>query len=153
MQSQIWVETEENAQSSFKKQNFGNSIQKLRKSKYQSFLVITSFAWFLYFVSISFYRMILFYSFYRIENVSSSGKIVRIWSYSALRFPAFGLNMERYSASLCIQSECRKMRTRITPMQALFTQYSIVNFHSCCINSNVKFHSRLSVFSFQMKLL
>ena len=145
MQSQIWVETEENAQSSFKKQNFGNSIQKLPKSKYQSFLVITSFAWFLYFVFIS--------SFYRIENVSSSGKIVRIWSYSALRFPAFGLNMERYSASLCIQSECRKMRTRITPMRALFTQYPIVNFHSCCINSNVKFHSRLSVFSFQMKLL
>ena len=145
MQSQIWVETEENAQSSFQKQNFGNSIQKLRKSKYQSFLVITSFAWFLYFIFIS--------SFYRIENVSKSGKSVRIWSYSALHFPAFGLNMERYSASLCIQSECRKMRTRITPMRAPFTQYPIVNFHSCCINSNVKFHSRLSVFSFQMKLL
>ena len=30
-------------------------------------------------------------------------------------FLAFGLNTERYSVSLRIQSECRKMRTRITP--------------------------------------
>ena len=30
-------------------------------------------------------------------------------------FPAFGLNTERYSVSLRIQSECRKMRTKITP--------------------------------------
>ena len=29
-------------------------------------------------------------------------------------FPTFGLNMEGYGVSLCIQSECRKMRTRIT---------------------------------------
>ena len=27
-------------------------------------------------------------------------------------FPAFGLNTERYEASLCIQSECGKIRTR-----------------------------------------
>ena len=36
-------------------------------------------------------------------------------SYSGPHFPAFGLNMERYSVSLRIQSECGKMRTRITP--------------------------------------
>ena len=41
-------------------------------------------------------------------------KSVRIRSYSALHFPAFGLNMERYSASLCMQSQCGKIRTRIT---------------------------------------
>ena len=40
---------------------------------------------------------------------------VRIWSYSGPHFPAFELNMDRYSVSLRIQSECRKMRTRITP--------------------------------------
>ena len=42
-------------------------------------------------------------------------KSVRIWSYSGPYYPAFGLNMERYSVSFFIQSECRKIRTRITP--------------------------------------
>ena len=42
-------------------------------------------------------------------------KSVRIRSYSGPHFPAFGLNTERYGVSLCIQSECGKMRTRITP--------------------------------------
>ena len=42
-------------------------------------------------------------------------KSVRIRSYSDPHFPAFGLNAERYSASLRIQSECRKMRARLTP--------------------------------------
>ena len=41
-------------------------------------------------------------------------KSVRIWSYSGLHFPAFGLNWERYSVSLRIQSEYGKMRARIT---------------------------------------
>ena len=41
-------------------------------------------------------------------------KGVRIWSYSGPNFPAFGLNTERY-VSLCILSECWKMRTRIIP--------------------------------------
>ena len=34
--------------------------------------------------------------------------------YSGLYFPTFGLNLEGYSASLRIQSECGKIRTRIT---------------------------------------
>ena len=42
-------------------------------------------------------------------------KSVRIWSYSGPHFPAFGLNTERYGESLRIQSECGKIRTRITP--------------------------------------
>ena len=42
-------------------------------------------------------------------------KSVRIWSYSGPHCPAFGLNMERYGISLCIQSECGKIRTGITP--------------------------------------
>ena len=33
---------------------------------------------------------------------------------SGPHFPAFGLNTERYSVSLRIQSECGKMRARIT---------------------------------------
>ena len=42
-------------------------------------------------------------------------KSVRIRSYSGTHFPAFGLNSERYSVSLHIQSECGKIWTRITP--------------------------------------
>ena len=42
-------------------------------------------------------------------------KSVRIRCYSGPHYPAFGLSTERYGVSLCIQSECRKMRTRITP--------------------------------------
>ena len=42
-------------------------------------------------------------------------KRVRIRSYSGPYFPAFGLNTERYSGSLRIQSECGKIRTRIIP--------------------------------------
>ena len=42
-------------------------------------------------------------------------KSVRFWSYSGPYFPAFGLNTERYGGSLHIQSECGKIRTRITP--------------------------------------
>ena len=42
-------------------------------------------------------------------------KSVSIRCYSGPHFPAFGLSTERYGVSLCIQSECRKMRTRITP--------------------------------------
>ena len=39
----------------------------------------------------------------------------RIRYYSGLHFPAFRLKTERYSVSLRIQSECGKIRTRITP--------------------------------------
>ena len=42
-------------------------------------------------------------------------KNVRIRSFSGPHFPAFGLNTERYSVSLRIQSECGKMQTRISP--------------------------------------
>ena len=40
--------------------------------------------------------------------------------YSQLFWSACSRIMERYSASLCIQSECGKIRTRITPITATF---------------------------------
>ena len=40
---------------------------------------------------------------------------VRIRSYSGPYSPAVGLNTERYGVCRRIQSECEKMRTRITP--------------------------------------
>ena len=49
-------------------------------------------------------------------------KSFRIRSYPGPHFPAFGLNTGRYTVSLRIQSECEKMRTRITPNTDTFTQ-------------------------------
>ena len=40
-------------------------------------------------------------------------KSFRIRSYSGPQFPAFGLNTERYSVSLLVQSKCGKIRIRI----------------------------------------
>ena len=42
-------------------------------------------------------------------------KSVRIWRYPCPYFPAFGLNTERHSLPLCIQSEGGNIWTRITP--------------------------------------
>ena len=47
-------------------------------------------------------------------------KSVHIRSYCGPQFPAFGLNTERYSLSLRIQSKYGKMRTRITPNTGTF---------------------------------
>ena len=41
-------------------------------------------------------------------------KIVCIWIFSALCFPAFGLNTDIYCLNPRIQSKCRKIRTRQT---------------------------------------
>ena len=54
-------------------------------------------------------------------------KSVRIRSFSGPYFPAFELNTERHSVSLCIQSECWKKRTRITP--------NTDTFHAVKVNS------------------
>ena len=60
-------------------------------------------------------------------------KSVRIWSYSGPHFAAFGLNAERYSVSLCIQSECGKIRTRITLNTEAFyaVRKTIFSFSTC----------------------
>ena len=52
------------------------------------------------------------------NSTSSSVNCVEnvcIQSYSGPYFPAFGQTTERFSVSLHIQSECGKIRTRITP--------------------------------------
>ena len=40
---------------------------------------------------------------------------IRIRNYSGPYFPELGLKTERYGVSLCIQSQCGKIRIRITP--------------------------------------
>ena len=52
-------------------------------------------------------------------------KSVLIRSFSGSYFPAFGLNTERYFVSLRIQSDCRKIRTRITPNTDTFYAVNI----------------------------
>ena len=47
-------------------------------------------------------------------------KSVRIGSFSGPCFPPFGLNTEKYSASLRIQSKCGKILTRKTPNTGTF---------------------------------
>ena len=59
-------------------------------------------------------------------------KSVRIPSYSGLYFPAFGLNREKYGVSLGIQSECGKIRTRITPNTDTF--HAVVHIIKCSNN-------------------
>ena len=54
-------------------------------------------------------------------------KSVRIQSYSGPHFPAFGLNTERYRVSFRIQSECGKMRIRITPNTDTFHAVKFIN--------------------------
>ena len=57
-----------------------------------------------------------------LPNLQHCVKSVRIRSYSGQHFRAFGLNKERYR----IQSECGKMRTRITPNTDTF--YAVQGF-------------------------
>ena len=64
-------------------------------------------------------------------------KNVRIRSYSGPHFPAFGLNAERYGVSLRIQSECRKMGTRITPNTDSF--YAVIFTKKIIMDTNRKF--------------
>ena len=54
------MKIEPNAQSSFQKQNFCNSSQKLRSSSRQSFLFLSNFAWFLCFAP-NIYEMVMIY--------------------------------------------------------------------------------------------
>ena len=54
-------------------------------------------------------------------------KSVRIRCYFGSHFSAIGLNTERYWWSLPIQSECGKMRTRITPNKDTF--YVVYNLN------------------------
>ena len=61
----------------------------------------------------------------KLRNLKNCLKNVRIWSYSVPHFPPFGLYTERYSVSLRIKPECRKMRTGITTNTGTF--YAVQN--------------------------
>ena len=70
-------------------------------------------------------------------------KSVRIRSYSGPHFPTFGLNTERYSISLCIQSKCGKMRTKITANTENFYVVIAIYYYLERINEKVlKLHMK-----------
>ena len=48
-------------------------------------------------------------------------KLSKYGVFSGPYFPAFGLNTERYSISLCIQSKCGKIRTSKNPVFGHFS--------------------------------
>ena len=65
-------------------------------------------------------------------------KSVRIRSFSNPYFPVFGLNTDqKNSVFLCIQSECGKIRSRITPTMDSF--YAVIRTEKCNI---IKISSR-----------
>ena len=51
----------------------------------------------------------------------------RAWSYLGPYFSAFGLNTERNTVSLRIQSECGKIRTRIIPNTDTFYAVLVIS--------------------------
>ena len=59
-------------------------------------------------------------------------KKVRIWSYSGPHFPPFGLNTERCGVSFRIQSECGKIRIRMTPNTDTFQRVYLMNAGLIC---------------------
>ena len=65
-------------------------------------------------MKIKFCSLLFLYELYLFCLEPHCIKSAPIRSYSGPHFPTFGLNAERYFASLCIQSKCRKIWTRIT---------------------------------------
>ena len=74
-------------------------------------------------------------------------KSFRIRSYSSPYFPAFGLNTERYGVSLYIQSECRKMRIRVTPNTDTFR--AVKSIKSKCLPDICPLLMKLFLFTFR----
>ena len=65
-----------------------------------------------------------------IPNVSNTACLLHcVKRYSGPHFSAFELNTERYGVSVRIQSECGKMRTRITPNTDTFYAVLFVEKH------------------------
>ena len=82
-------------------------------------------------------------------------KSLRIRSLSGRYFPAFGLNTERYSFSLCVQSECSKIRTRKTPNMDTFRAVIILYLEINSLNNlqqySVKIISKQCVLAWSIR--
>ena len=104
-----------------------------RSSRSQTFFKIGVLKNFTNFKSLfSFSFLFSFFSFYLFIFFDKRRcvKSVRIRSYSDPYFHTFGLNANRYSVSLRIQSECEKIRTRKTPNTDTFHAVTAKNIYS-----------------------
>ena len=140
--SRIWREYSE----SVRKYYFfiQEGISTLHSSRYEELNKYNKnfFLDFVYFIwNLKQVFLYLFLKFdYLLGGISTHcAKNVRIRSYSGPYFYAFGLNTERYSLSLHIQSKCEKLRNRVTPNTDTFyavTVYLSTNFSFDWMNIN-----------------
>ena len=79
----------------------------------QTFLTLSNFTEIFYFAPSILFQICTICQY--VWLTLTPGENCCIQKYSGQHFAAFGLNTERYSVSLRIQSECGKMQTRITP--------------------------------------
>ena len=81
-----------------------------------------------YVVIIQIFKKLLkyLYRFFKAKNFTNA-EGVRTQSFSGPCFPSFTLNTEIYSVNVCIEFECRKIRTRKTP--------NTVSFHAVSTNT------------------
>ena len=63
------------------------------------------------------------------------------WSFSVTYFPVFGLNTERYSVSLCIQSKCGKIRTKKNIEYGHFPRNGVLSCSNLSISIAILFYS------------
>ena len=73
-------------------------------------------------------------------SIYTAWKCIRIRSYSGPYFPTFGLNTERYSVSLRIQSEYGKIRTKVTPNWDTFYAIIVALFLHLSLSEQAKDH-------------
>ena len=67
-------------------------------------------------------------------------KSVRTWSYCSPYFPAFGLNTDRYSVAVIIQTECGNIWIRITPNTDTFYSVTFMYALNACAHAKQVIH-------------
>ena len=95
------------------------------------------FKWLVSILSFGLAKLKVFYFLYLVQTFSRSivevtkhcVKSVHIRSFSGQYFPAFTRNTERYSASLCVQSQYGKIRTIKTPNTSTFHAVKVFWHH------------------------
>ena len=67
----------------------------------------------------------------------TSCKVFKYWVFSGPYFTAFRLNTERYSVSVRIQSQCRKIRTRKNSVFGHFSRSVGIKWTLVCFNLQI----------------
>ena len=118
--SQIWIQTQLSDQSPFQKLNFGNSSQKTRKSRYQIFLVLSSFTEFFYFVTNILSRIVDILLGLKVLKESLQGGIYEKGALKNIVKFAGKLMCVGFSFSIKLQAGNLQLHQLETPGQVLF---------------------------------